>query len=62
MLSAKYGWNWPCGSEEEDENVCGFGDDAFLPFRYYLPLERDVTLYFLRNLYLLIQGCSVPIK
>ena len=21
MICAKFGWNWPCGSGEEDENV-----------------------------------------
>ena len=32
MIWAKFGWNWPSSSGEEDFFV-------FLHFRYYLPLE-----------------------
>jgi hypothetical protein len=40
MICTKFDWNWPAGSGEED---------AFLLFRYYLPLEKDNPLH-LNNL------------
>jgi hypothetical protein len=36
MIWTKFGWNWPCGSGEEDF-FCIFS--VFLHFYYYLPLE-----------------------
>ena len=38
MHCAKFGWNWPCGSKEED--FFNFVN-VFSLFRNYLPLEKD---------------------
>ena len=42
MLCAKFGWNWPSGSGEED--FLNFVN-LFLLFRNYLPLEKDGALH-----------------
>ena len=42
MHCAKYGWNWPTGSEEED--FFNFVT-IFLLFRNYLPLEKSRALH-----------------
>ena len=42
MLCAKFGWNWPSGSGEED--FLNFVNVS-LPFHNYLPLEKGVALH-----------------
>ena len=42
MLCAKFGWNWPTGSEEED--FFNFVN-VFSQFHNYLPLEKGGALY-----------------
>ena len=42
MLCAKFGWNWPSGSGEEDFLISSM---YFSLFRYYLPLEKGRALH-----------------
>ena len=41
MVCAKFGWNWPSGSGEEDFLIFV---NVFSLFRNYLPLEKDRAL------------------
>ena len=44
MLCAKFGWNWPRGSGEENLNFV----NVFLLFCNYLPLENVLCLVWLK--------------
>ena len=44
MLGAKFGWNWPSGSREEDFKFC----QCILLFRRYLLLEKGRALHLIK--------------
>ena len=45
MLCAKFGWNWPSGSREEDFLISSMFFYAILYICNYLPLEKSGALY-----------------
>ena len=56
MHCAKFGWNWPSGSGEED--FFNFVN-VFLLLRYYLPLEKGRALHLNKHI-TFTQECFVP--
>ena len=57
MHCAKFGWNWPSVSGEEDFLILSM---YFRPYRNYLPLEKGDALSFEQTWMSFTQGCTVP--
>ena len=57
MFCAKFGWNWLCGSGEEDFLIWSM---YFFPFSWLSPLGKGRGPSFEQTWIPFIQGCSVP--